>query len=399
MVVLQPLVPKQSSLVKGRWLGAYGYLLSGLGCHKTNLSTGQLFSYILDSKFWACKLLKKNKSQAQKQPIAGLQQPIAGLLTRDCGSAATNCGSGNLIKQLLCNSHSFMTKTLDVIRNHASTPDAIVEAGEMVNIRFATGASMSLRAAKLFHLLVQAAGVRVGDQVQHRLTFASLNETFHISVDDLEALIDELHGTILKIRLTDENGRTYTKSGPILSDVEREDENQPQAELRFEFSPALRKAIENSTHWAVISRKAVLAFESKYALRLYTMIALRAGLRKTSEDFMLDDLRALMGASSAYERWSNLQQKVLQPALAEINQLAGFVVGFIPLKHGKKIVGVRLTWGVKTAEDRIRALKELEASKVGRRARREGQVELIGQAEKIERQAISLALSKVTDLQ
>lgn len=288
-----------------------------------------------------------------------------------------------------------MTKTLDAVRHYASNPDAIVEAGEMVDIRFPSGASLSLRAAKLFQLLVQAAGVAVADTIQHRMTFASLNETFHVSVEDLEGLVDELHSTVLKLRLTDENGRTYTKSGPILSDMEREDETLPQAELRFEFSPALRKAIENSTHWAVVSRKAVLAFESKYALRLYTVLSLRAGLRKVSQDFMLEDLRALLGASSAYERWSNLQQKVLQPALAEINQLAGFVVGYTPLRHGRKIVGVRLTWGQKDHEGRVQALKELEASKVGRKARREGQVELIAKTEKIERQEIALALSKL----
>lgn len=288
-----------------------------------------------------------------------------------------------------------MAKTLDVIRNYASNPDAIVEAGEMVDIRFPSGATLSLRGAKLFHLLVQAAGVSVADAKQHRITFAALNETFHLSIEDLEGLVDELHSTVLKLRLTDENGRAYTKSGPILSDVEREDDTLPQAEIRFEFSPALRKAIENSTHWAVISRKAVLAFESKYALRLYTVLSLRAGLRKSAEDFMLEDLRALLGVTGTYERWNNLDQWVLRPALAEINQLAGFVVGYIPLRHGRKIVGVRLTWGQKDHEGRVQALKELEASKVGRKARREGQVELIAKAEKIERQEIALALSKL----
>jgi hypothetical protein len=290
-----------------------------------------------------------------------------------------------------------MAKTLDAIRSHASNPDAIVEAGEVVDMRFPAGTTLSLRAAKLFHLLVQAAGVTVADAKQHRMTFASLNETFRISISDLESLIDELHSTILKLHLTDSTGRAYVKSGPILSDVEREDETLAQAELRFEFSPALRRAIENSTHWAVISRKAVLAFESKYTLRLYTVLSLRTGLRKASEDFLLDDLRSLLGAPPGYERWSNLQQKILQPALAEINQLAGFMVGYTPLRHGRKIVGIRLTWGVKDGTARVEALKELEASKVGRKARREGQVEYVAQAERVERQEISLALSKLLD--
>ena len=289
-----------------------------------------------------------------------------------------------------------MPTTLDAIKAYAANPDAIVEAGEMVDMRFKTGDSLSLRSAKLFHLLVQAAGVSVADSKQHRMSFASLNETFHVSVDELENLVDELHSTVLKLKLTDQNGRAYTKSGPILSDMEREDENLPQAELRFEFSPALQAAIQSSNHWAVISRKAVLAFESKYTLRLYTMLSLRTGLRKSSEDFLLEQLREMLGVSEAsYPRWPNFQQRVLKPALAELNQLAGFKVGYTPLKNGRKIVGVRLTWGIKDASERVAALKELESSKIGRKARRTGQVELIAQAEKIERQEIALALSKI----
>lgn len=288
-----------------------------------------------------------------------------------------------------------MTSTLDALRSRATDTNAIILAGEMVNMRFPAGGSLSLRGAKLFHLLVQAAGVAIADAKQHRITFAELNETFHISVADLSEAVDELHGTILKLKLIDANGRAFTKSGPILSDVEREDEHVSQAELRYEFSPALRKAIENSTHWAVISRKAVLAFESKYALRLYTLMALRAGLHKTSEDFLLDDFKNLLGVTGLYPRWNNMRMRVLDPAVAEINQLAGFVVGFTPLYARRKIVAVRMTWGLKDQEGRVQALKELEASKVGRKVRREGQVEWVAQAERIERQEIALALSKL----
>lgn len=153
-----------------------------------------------------------------------------------------------------------MAKTLDAIRSQANNPDAIVEAGEVVDMRFPAGTTLSLRAAKLFHLLVQAAGVTVADPKQHRMTFASLNETFRISIPDLEGLVDELHSTILKLHLTDQTGRSYVKSGPILSDVEREDETLAQAELRFEFSP----------HYEGPSRTAPtgLSFQEKRSWRL-----------------------------------------------------------------------------------------------------------------------------------
>ena len=256
---------------------------------------------------------------------------------------------------------------------------------------------MSLRGGKLFHLLVQVAGVAVADDVMHRITLASLNDTFHVSIPDLIELIDELQTTTLSLKLTDPKGRRYTKSGPILSDVEREDEASTQAEIRFQFSPTMRKAIANSTHWAVISKRAVLAFESRYTLRLYTVLSLRAGLRKTSEDFTIEDLREILGVPAGkLSRWQDLKAWALDPALAEINQLAGFHAGFTPLKRGRRVVGVTLAWGLKDHPSRVEAIKELDRSKVGRKVRRDGGADAIVEAEGRQREALAIDLSSLT---
>lgn len=253
---------------------------------------------------------------------------------------------------------------------------------------------MSLRGGKLFHLLVQAAGVDVAEDVTHKITLASLNETFHIAVPELVELIDELHTTTLKLKLTDAKGRRFTKSGPILSDVEREDEDEGQAEVRFQFSPTLRKAIANSSHWAVISKRAVLAFESRYSLRLYTVLSLRAGMRKTAEDFTIDDLREILGVPAGkLATWKNLRLRALDPAIAEVNQLAGFHAGFVSIKQGRRIVGVTLTWGLKDHGARVEAIKELDRPKVGRRARRQGTTETLVGAEGHQRETLALALT------
>lgn len=289
-----------------------------------------------------------------------------------------------------------MTATPEAIKRNAHNPDAIVEAGELTDWRFPVGGQMSLRTAKVFHLLIQGAGVRITNDTEHRMTYASLNEVFHITIPELEAVIDELHTTILKLKLTREDGTNYIKSGPILADAERDDEHSSQAELRYTFSPTLRRAIADSRHWAIISRQAVLAFQSKYALRLYTLISLRVGLRKTSEVFLLEDLRNILGISpEKYPLFGNLKQKVLAPAIGEINHLAGFQIGFQPQRHGRSIVAVKLFWGIKGQDARIDALKELERTKVGRKARREGKTELIAPDEQIARHGIALALSQI----
>ena len=285
-------------------------------------------------------------------------------------------------------------RTLDAIQNLRDDPDAIVEAGELVDMRFPSGGHMSLRGGKLFHLLVQAAGVEVAQEVTHKIPLALLNDTFHIAVPELMELIDELHTTTLKLKLTDTKGRRYTKSGPILSDVEREDEANTQAEIRFQFSATMRKTIVNSSHWAVVSKRAVLAFESRYSLRLYTVLSLRAGLRKTSEDFTVEDLREILGVPAGkLARWQDLKTWALDPAISEINQLAGFHAGFVPLRRGRRIVGVTLSWGLKDRSARVEALKELDRSKVGRKARRDGSADLIVEAEGRQREVLATALS------
>lgn len=290
-----------------------------------------------------------------------------------------------------------MVSTTEAIKRNASNADTIVEAGEITDWRFPQGAALSLRAAKIFHLLIQASGVRVTDDTEHRMTYANLNETFHITLPELEAVIDELQTTLLKIKLKRPDGTTYTKSGAILADAERDDPaTTTQAELRYTFSPTLRRAIADSRHWAVISRKSVLAFQSKYALRLYTLISLRVGLRNTSETFLVEDLRSILGIPpEKYSMFGNLKQKVLQPAFAEINHLAGFNAGFTPLRSGRSVAAVRIFWGQKDMEALIEASKELDRTRLGRKARRTGAVEYITPDERISRQELAYALSMI----
>ena len=254
----------------------------------------------------------------------------------------------------------------DALRMHRDQPDAIIAAGEVVDLRFKTGNQLSLRAAKLFCLLIQEAGVNVTEDRQHRVPLSVLNETFHLSGDDLIAAVEELHSTSVSVKVSGD--RPYTKSGPILSDVEREVDTLHAAEIRFEFSKTLRQVIANSTHWAAVSRRAVLAFESKYALRFYLFLSLRAGLRKTSEDFTLDDLRSILGIEDGtLIRWQDFRRFVLDKAQQEINHLAGFRMGYEPIKRGRKYVGVKLIWGRKGQPELIEAMKELDRPKVGRR--------------------------------
>jgi hypothetical protein len=271
-------------------------------------------------------------------------------------------------------------RTLDAIQMHRSDPDAIVAAGELVDMSFTNGDALSLRSAKLFCLMVQEAGIDVAEDTQHRLPYSILNETFHLSKDELVESISELHKTTVSVQMVDGDGRSFTKTGPILSDVERETSSLDDAEIRFQFSPTMRRVISDSTHWASISRRAVLSFESRYTLRLYMWLCLRINRRQTSQEISLGELRDILGiSSSTLPRWQDVKRRALEPAVAEITQLAGFVVGYTPMKRGRRMIGVRLAWGRKDTDGLIEAQKELDRPRIGRKARRDGLVETMAQ--------------------
>jgi hypothetical protein len=274
---------------------------------------------------------------------------------------------------------------LDAIKFNRPNPDAIVTAGELANLRFKSGNGLSLRAAKLFCLLVQQAGHAIADDTQHTVPFSVINDTFHRSQDELVAAIDELHETSISIVVASPANqphvRPYTKSGPILSDLERGHDGTEYTsshEVRFTFSPVLRHVIANSNHWATISRSAVLAFESKYALRFYMYLSIRANLRKTSEQLTIDELRTILGVTAgSMPRWQDFKSRALEPAIKEINHIAGFRTGYVPIKRGRSFDMVTLSWGLKHGEELTDAAKELERHRSGRKARRDGKAESI----------------------
>ena len=142
----------------------------------------------------------------------------------------------------------------------------------------------------------------------------------------------------------------------------------------------MRRVIADSTHWAAVSRRAVLSFESKYSLRLYLYIGLRVNRRQTSEDISLEDLREILGVTDGtFRRWQDLRRFAIDRAVAEINQLAGFTVAYEPTKRGRRVTGVRLAWGRKATPDLVETQRELDRPRVGRTARRDGLVETIAQ--------------------
>jgi hypothetical protein len=285
-----------------------------------------------------------------------------------------------------------MSKTLEVLADRRHLVDDLVAAGEVLDLRFEGGRqAMSLRAAKLLHFLVAAAAGDAGKAMTHILALASLNDAAHRSKEDILASVRELAGTTVRLDVVRANGKKATKVGPLLADFERDEDSD--GDLRFELSPVLREVMLASNHWAILSRQAVNAFQSRYSLRLYELVSLRVGLDQVqSEIFTVDDLRKLFGVPAGkLVSWSSLRQKCIDPSIAEVSHLTGLMVRYEPVTRGRAVTGIKLIWREKSKPERKAAARELDSSSVGRAVRRDGKVEqLVQDAEEREEVAAGL---------
>ena len=87
-----------------------------------------------------------------------------------------------------------------------------------------------------------------------------------------------------------------------------------------------------------------------HARRLYALLADRKRQREPYGQWSLDNLRGLLGIGDkrAYDRWNNLRQRILDPALEAINDFGTVRVKMMPVKSGRSVAAVRFDCNGKT---------------------------------------------------
>ncbi len=194
----------------------------------------------------------------------------------------------------------------------------------------------------------------------------------HDSNDRLRDVLEVLQKTLLVLRL---NGRT--RKVQMLGMTDLEDSDREVGLLRYDYPKALIAALREPGAYAQIDLKAAHAMTSKYSRALHDLIALRAGLHRTDETVSVQQLRTWLGvADGRLPVWNNFNQKALAPALAEVNALSRFNVLAVPVRRGRKVVSVILSWSKKDpgAPDERQAVAEVNRHRDGRKARLAGDV-------------------------
>jgi len=143
------------------------------------------------------------------------------------------------------------------------------------------------------------------------------------------------------------------------------------------FGGAFREMAEKSYHWAIMDRQTVFALSSKYSILLFQHVASLVNLdHVTSKTFTVSEMRAVLGVpDEKLKRWTHLNRDAIQPAIAEINQTSRLTLTATPRKVGRTVASVTIAWEEKPLEAKKETRRELDGSKVGRKARRDGTAE------------------------
>lgn len=237
------------------------------------------------------------------------------------------------------------------------------------------------QALKLMHLLISIAAGRMAADMQHELRMADLKAIEGMRNHDrasLRALFIELRGAVIAYDRTAEKSEII---GGFLDEAVIDYRHELTGDLlvKWWFGRTFRRIAEESNHWAILDRQTVFALSSKYAILLFQHIASLANLgRVNSKSFTVPELRALLGVPAGkLDRFSNLSQKAIQPAIAEINQISRLDLIATPKKIGRTIASVEISWAMKGDEAKSEVAREIDRPKIGRKARRDGTAEAI----------------------
>lgn len=258
--------------------------------------------------------------------------------------------------------------------------DGFVKPGELIDIR--GGSELSLQDRRIFNLLVQNSWSEIAEDKEHKIAIAKLRGLRHKGSERVADSLDRLMTTLVKIPTTLNGEPAVTTTLLLVDTTQTIDEDSPSAILLYNFPKKMREIIANSRYWGRIKAYVMFSFSSKYALALYEAVCLRGNLRTDEQIFTVEAFRDMMSIEQKkYPAFPQLKQRVIDPAVMEVNALSDFNVSIEPIREGGMVrgtlTGFRLTWSKKSAADWQAVLDELMRPKVGRKARIRGTVDRI----------------------
>jgi hypothetical protein len=112
----------------------------------------------------------------------------------------------------------------------------------------------------------------------------------------------------------------------------------------YAYSPELRRRLHNPAMYARLDLNLQKQFESKYSLALWELCTdyLGSGREYGETPFItIEDFRMLMGTGTMYPAFMNFNQKIIKPAVDEINRVSDFRVVVEYQRQGRKVTAIK----------------------------------------------------------
>lgn len=150
----------------------------------------------------------------------------------------------------------------------------------------------------------------------------------------------------------------------LLRWIEKPYINQEDGKIRIRLDRDMRPFLLHlKAHFTQYELLWTLQFNGRYTIRLYELAKAHHidKLHPAEISFTLDYLRERLDAGN-YTRWADLRRRVIDPAVAEINEKSDMRITYTPDKgeHGTKALTVRIE--MKDAMERIKLYDALEKS-------------------------------------
>jgi hypothetical protein len=252
---------------------------------------------------------------------------------------------------------------------------SMIKPAELVDVVEMT--PLTLVDRRTYNMLLAFAWDRIDEDVEHAIPKAVLRGT-HESNDRLSDTIRRLMAAQIEVRIV-RDGKRYLRRIQQLGAVDRPEDEAEDGNVYYRFPAELREIMQRSDIFARLQTEVMFCFTSKYALALWEMIQKRGNLKhKHVEEFAPAELRGLLGVPrDRLTEFADLRRKALIPAVDEVNALSGQMVQIDAVRHGRKVVKLRLIWFAKDEQGLKAAYCEVQRHKAGRKARIGGLAEVI----------------------
>lgn len=249
--------------------------------------------------------------------------------------------------------------------------ESIVKPEELVDIVEMTPLTLNDRRA--YNLLLGNAWNTILDRKKkHTLARHEITKHVESNNQDIAASMRRLMSSIVVVKIkNNKNGKPSTRQIPLLGVTDIEDKGP----IEYVFPSELIDIVEKTQIFARIHTEVMFALSSKYSLALYECIQKRMNLKFISEEiFTLDEFRKLLGVpDKKLTTFGNLNKYAIKPAVKEVSFLSDCNVTAEPIKTGRAVTHVKVSWLRKQdVGAQIAAVEELERSSVGRKERMNG---------------------------